>query len=116
MDYLYDNIVKRSSSLDESKSSRYRRLARIMDDEGNQYIESASDLSFPKKDDDRYHIVTAGEANRLDLISNQYYGTPLLYWVIAVASELEDPLEVPSGTTLRIPSHQSLYGYKGVLA
>lgn len=117
MDYLYDNIISRSSTTDDSsRSSRYRRLSRITDDEGNQYLESADAISFPVRSDDSYHIVTAKDANRLDLVAYQYYGNPLLYWVIAVASDIDDPLNVPPGTTLRVPSHQSLYGYKGVLA
>lgn len=117
MDYLSDNIVNRSSNVkDVSRSSRYRRLSKIVDDEGYSYLESMNDISFPERSDDSYHLVTAKDSNRLDLVSYQYYGTPLLYWVIAIASGIDDPLNVPEGTTLRIPSKQALYGYKGVLA
>lgn len=116
MDYLFDNIISRSDATDTaSHSSRYRRLSRLLDDEGNQYLETADRIEFPKRSDDSYHIVLAKDEDRLDLIAYQYYGNPLLYWIIAAASDIDDPLNVPAGTTLRIPSKQSLYGYKGVL-
>lgn len=117
MDYLFDNIVNRyNDPTESSRTSRYRRTTRLLDDEGNTYLETADRLEFPEREDDSYHLVTAKDSNRLDLISYQYYGTPLLYWVIAIASDIDDPLNVPPGTSLRIPSKQSLYGYKGVLA
>ena len=117
MKYLSDNIYSRTSNRDTFSSvSRYRNLSTITDDEGDTYIETAEELSFPERSDDSYHIVTAKDSNRLDLIADQYYRNPLLYWVIAIANDIYNPLEVPEGTTLRIPSKQSLYGYKGVLA
>lgn len=114
--HYFDNIVKHypdpASSL---TGSRYHRFNRIRDDEGDEYIESYEEIKFPERSDDRYHQVEAGEVDRLDLISYKYYGTPLLYWVIAEASGLDDPQNVAAGTTLRIPSRSAIYGYKGVL-
>ena len=72
-------------------------------------------MEFPERSDDQYHLVEAGEENRLDLISYKFYGTALLYWVIAEASGIDDPFDVPAGITVRIPSKQALYGYKGVM-
>ena len=112
----FDNIV--SSYPDQSDGysvSRYHNLQRIKDDEGDEYIETYERIDFPERSDDQYHLVESGEENRIDLISYEYYGTPLLYWVIAEASGLTDPFVIPAGTTLRIPSRQALYGYKGVL-
>lgn len=114
MNKFADNIVSRRS-VESSMVSRYRNLSRITDDEGTSYLETAERIEFPIRTDDIHHVVTDKDSNRLDLISYQYYSTPLLYWVIAIASDLDDPLHVPSGTALRIPSKQSLYGYKGVL-
>lgn len=112
----FDNIVNSyPDPADGYSSSRYHKLNRIKDDEGDEYIESYEEMKLPERSDDRYHLVEAGEENRLDLISHKYYGTPLLYWVIAEASNLDDPQVVPAGITLRIPSRQSLYGNKGVL-
>ena len=112
----FDNIV--SSYPDQSDGysvSRYHHLYRIKDDEGDEYIESYEAMEYPERSDDQYHLVEASEENRLDLISYKFYGTALLYWVIAEASGIDDPFNVPSGTTVRIPSRQALYGYKGVM-
>lgn len=111
----FDNIVSSHSSNENYISSRYSRLNRVKDDVGDEYLETYESIPFPESTDDQYHLVELGEADRLDLISHKYYGTPLLYWVIAEASNIIDPMDVPAGTTLRIPSRQSLYGYKGVL-
>lgn len=112
----FDNIV--SSYPDQSDGysvSRYHHLYRIKDDEGDEYIESYEAMEFPERSDDQYHLVEAGEENRLDLISYKFYGTALLYWVISEASGIDDPFDVPAGITVRIPSKQALYGYKGVM-
>ena len=66
------------------------------------------------RSDDQLHQVEPGEENRLDLISNMYYGSPLYWWIIAEASGIFDPTVVPVGTVLKIPSKQSLFGNKGL--
>lgn len=111
-----DNIVATyDDPADGYSVSRYHNLRRIRDDEGDEYIESYEGISFPERPDDKYHQVEPSETNRIDLVAYKYYGTPLLYWVIAEANDLNDPDDLPAGTTLRIPSRQSLYGYKGVM-
>ena len=104
------NIDKNTEAM-----SRYKTLMRIIETNGDEYIESYDEIIVPETSDDYFHEVQTGEVNRLDLISFKYYGTPLLWWVIAEVSEIINPLKVPAGTILRIPSKQSLYGYKGVL-
>jgi len=53
---------------------------------------------------DRTYVVPAHQENRLDLISNAFYGTPELWWVIADANNMSDPMTAtPAGTQLRIP-------------
>lgn len=52
--------------------------------------------------DDR-HVVVRGE--RLDILSNRYYGTPFLWWVIADANDIGLPeSEVYPGLELTIPA------------
>ena len=53
---------------------------------------------------DTYHEVTAGEENRLDLISYAEYSTPKLWWVIALANNITNPLNIKPGIRLRVPS------------
>ena len=109
--------ITRKYKVDKYKSvnSRYKDLWRIEDSEGNIYIETSESFSIPEKSDDYYFVVTPKYENRLDLVSHKYYQTPLLWWVIAEASNIFNPLSVPCGTTLRIPSKSSLYGYGGKL-
>lgn len=65
-----------------------------------------SDLTF---------TVPPGGVHRLDLISNQFYGTPQLWWVIAAVNNIVDPLYgVEQGTQLRIPTRSRLSA-EGVL-
>ena len=41
---------------------------------------------------------------RLDLLSNQYYGSPTYWWIIANANNIHDgKLGLKDGTILRIP-------------
>lgn len=59
-------------------------------------------------------VPTAGEF-RLDLISNQFYGVPDLWWIIASVNKIIDPLvSLPVGTRIRVPTRQRLAS-EGVL-
>lgn len=49
------------------------------------------------------------EGDRVDLVSQQFYGNPALWWAIFdVNPELIDPLNVPAGTIVRIPSNPQM--------
>lgn len=68
-----------------------------------RYLESVIYPKIPLSDDDYYIITTASD--RLDLLSNQYYGDPKFWWVIAVANNLNNAsLYVDAGRQLRIPT------------
>lgn len=62
---------------------------------------------------DVFHELTAGEVGKLDLVSYKYYGTPYLWWVIALANKILNPLTVQAGTRLRVPALDEVY--RGVL-
>ena len=48
------------------------------------------------------HVYVEGE--RMDTISNQYYKTPDLWWIIPEYNpQVEDFLNIPGGTIIRIP-------------
>lgn len=58
--------------------------------------------------DELYTVPQAGEG-RLDLISQQFYGTPELWWVIALVNNLIDPLVgFTTGQTIRVPKKERL--------
>lgn len=53
--------------------------------------------------DDLHYQVQMGD--RIDLLSFKFYGDPILWWVIAVANDLEIlPTDLNVGDTLLIPS------------
>ena len=64
--------------------------------------------NVPKTQHERHYEVQM-ELRRLDQISFRFYGTPFLYWVIALANDIQDPWEpIPVGTVLRIPAIEEL--------
>lgn len=58
---------------------------------------------------DELFSVPVGMANRLDLVSDQFYGTKNLWWVVALVNNQLDPLVgfVP-GDQIRIPQKSRL--------
>ena len=51
------------------------------------------------------HVVASGE--RLDQISYNYYNDSKYWWIIAAASRVGWPLQVPAGTILLVPKNLS---------
>jgi len=57
---------------------------------------------LPKHPSDLY--IKAVQGQRLDILSNQYYGTPKYWWVLALANNMgKGTLFVKPGYQLRIP-------------
>jgi hypothetical protein len=85
--YTYTNILKTN----ETKKN---------------YLESTIYPKIKATDNDLYIISTQGD--RLDLLANQYYGDRNLWWIIAVANNLNDAsLSIEPGKQLRIPGNTS---------
>ena len=58
---------------------------------------------------DLVYEVQQGITNRLDLISDHFYQTPELWWVLALVNNIQDPLvgfEV--GVKIRVPTRERL--------
>ena len=98
------------------RNSRYKNLYRFIDRNGKRVIETYEKLYIKPHSSDLFHEVKSGEENFLDLIAYTYYKNEGLWWVIAEANQLINPLYVPAGTVLRVPSVANLRGYEGVLA
>ena len=65
---------------------------------------------------DQLYTVPAGGVERLDLISNEFYGTTELWWVIAIVNNIQDALVgAPLNTQIRIPTQQRLAS-EGILS
>lgn len=82
------------------------------------YHETIYRRGVRESEGDKFYIVTALTENRLDIISQIYYNTPTLWWVIAQAngSIVFNPFNVPRGLTLRIPPISTLYSNGGYLS
>lgn len=66
-------------------------------------------------DTDELWVVPEAGVHRLDLIANDFYGTPSLWWVLASVNNILDPLVgVPAGTSIRVPTRERLSA-EGVL-
>jgi hypothetical protein len=56
----------------------------------------------PRSDDISYQVQYT---DRIDNLANRFYGDPVLWWVIAVANNMEIlPIDLNPASTLRIPS------------
>lgn len=63
----------------------------------------------PRADDTSINVDDRNEM-RLDLIANEVYGDPQLWWVIAVANNIQlIPTEIKRGSKLRIPSQEYVF-------
>ena len=75
-----------------------------------------TDMTPIRSSSDMYHIVTAAENHRPDLVAYQQYGDPRLAWVILAANGLSDIFDFVTDLEIIIPSATSLYTSGGVLA
>lgn len=106
---LIKTEITQSFKSRQDKISRYSNLKRLVNLDGNTYIETPNKIEIRESSRDIYYSVEKGYENRLDLISNKFYGTPLMYWAIAVMNRIDNPLDIPSGVVLRIPAIESIY-------
>jgi hypothetical protein len=83
--------------------------------DGNVVFGLMKDVIVPDPSDELF-VVPQAAVNRLDLVSNEFYGTPQLWWVIARVNNVLDPLVgLPQGTTIRVPTKARLAS-EGVLS
>ena len=69
---------------------------------------------IPFSDDDIYVKVTSDYVNRLDKVAYDYYDNVSLWWVIAQASNIRNPFNIPEGTILRVPPMSTLFKLRGI--
>ena len=106
------DVIKYSTP---SKQSRYWNYTFYKDDT-NIYISNPKYLEVPEYPDDQYFMVTQKYVDRIDLISAKFYNDVILWWVIAKANNLSNPMSIPLDTILRIPSKTALYGEGGLVS
>ena len=70
------------------------------------YLDQWESISFETSENDEYVVVQSKYENRPDLLANDYYGTPRLWWVFSVANKdtIIDPIrDLVAGMEIRIP-------------
>ena len=69
-----------------------------------QYLETTTYPKIQPTDLDTYVITTSSD--RLDLLAQQYYNDSSLWWIIAIANNLNDAsIYIEVGKQLRIPAN-----------
>jgi len=90
------------------RSTSRLRFSRPLNYEGITTWEMPEFQEIEAADDDLEHNVIMGD--RLDLISDRYYGTPDLGWLIALANDFEMyPQGLNAGARLAIPSRERVF-------
>lgn len=90
--------------------SRYKKNP-ITRDGVDEFFMTRTPKDYPFSKSDIYHTIGPGEEGRIDLLAYRYYGSTLLWWVIAEANDMKNPLiETVSGNVLRIPSMEFVFG------
>jgi len=101
-----------------SENSRYRNTP-IFSGDGAEFGKNVGKIDFrghfvppeiDEKNSDTFITIKSKDNGRLDLLANQYYGTPELWWAIALVNNIFDPTYgVETGTVIRIPPLQSIF-------
>lgn len=91
---------------DLSETSRYNWSVLYVDSRNGDFWGTRQPLKLREHDSDSFYVVTDADSKRIDLIAWKYYRDVRLWWVIAEVNNINNPLEIPAGTTLRIPSYE----------
>ena len=79
--------------------SRYRGVKKIQD---KQKTRSGTATLPERLINNEDTLLIATEGDRCDLLATQFYGTPDLWWFVALSNNLSTN-NIPVGTQLRIP-------------
>lgn len=89
-------------AVDVPQRSRLR-FTELLTIDGVEFWDFVDFPTVPEQSDDLQYQSTS--VDRLDTLANQFYGSPIFWWVIAVANDMElIEVELNVGTVLRIPS------------
>ena len=100
------NIIGPPTSLAET--SRYF-LSNILESNNIRFYETWNLITIPVASDDEFYTLSPGEEGRWDLLSHKKYGTVLNWWIVCLANDIRNPLEIlPAGTIIRLPSQETV--------
>lgn len=83
---------------------RYKDIS-INKKNGRRFVGTVKYPDVPLSFNDIYVYATQGD--RFDILANQYYNDPSLWWVISSANSIlkQDSYFIPEGTQIRIPQN-----------
>ena len=85
---------------------RYTRALILKDLSGRRYYRDNKYPEIPRSNNDLYVITT--KEDRYDLLANQYFKNPSLWWIISAANpQYIGSMYPPPGIQLRIPANIS---------
>jgi hypothetical protein len=89
-----------------NSTSRYsfRRIIQYGDDNKSTFT-VYKDKNARIGPDDKFYEIQKEMEFRPDLVSNQFYGTPDLWWRIMEVNKMIDIMEFRSGRNIRIPNN-----------
>ena len=90
------------------ETSRYHWSVLFIDSKNGDFFGTRQPLKLREHDTDFFHVVTEADCKRIDLIAWKYYRDARLWWVIAEFNNISNPLEIPTGTTLRLPTYERI--------
>lgn len=98
--------------------SRYKHIDELHLEDGQRIKATLGpvDMNVHTFEGHTPYVVPEYEANRLDIIAYKFYGKASMYWALAYATGLKDPLNVPEGTMLLIPSLATLKRFPNPLS
>ena len=79
--------------------SRYRSIKKIQDKQKTRIGTATLPQRLISNEDT---LLIATEGDRCDILAEQFYGTPELWWFVALSNNLSTN-NIPVGTQLRIP-------------
>lgn len=78
--------------------NRYQNTRKLSN---NQY----ETFDYPElKENNNDIYITFKQGDRLDIIAYRYYNDPKMWPFIAIANDIQNPLNIPTGSIIRIPA------------
>ncbi len=101
-----------------NNNSRYKHIDELTLFDGKTIKSTMGpiDMSILPSGDLVPYTVPKHMENRIDLVALKFYGLSSLYWPICYMNNLEDPLDLPAGKILFIPSMASLRTFPNPLS
>ena len=87
--------------------NRYRNSMLVQEASGDWVSANAPFVDVSRRNDDRYHLVKAGD--RLDGLAQRYLADATLWWIIAEYNDVFWFQDLTVGQTLRVPSFEHLH-------